>query len=192
MQVRDGFAHREEELVVVELALEEEGNRLVGGDGLVAALEEPLEAPLVVLVQLGDALVHAAEDAVVGRQHELRLLFERLERAGVPTHYLATLSEREMACRHLDIIKIEVIVRNIVAGSLAAGAYAYTTASAQQAPAPAPTDRPPTRADILRGEYGRYRANNDLLFYHLDVRVDPPDLLARHSQLLVLDQVALE
>src|SRR5258707_11113120 len=31
----------------------------------------------------------------------------------------------------------------------------------------------PARADILRGEYGRYRANNDLLFYHLDVRVDP-------------------
>jgi aminopeptidase N len=33
--------------------------------------------------------------------------------------------------------------------------------------------RPPARADILRGEYGRYRANNDLLFYHLDVRVYP-------------------
>ncbi|HSG01726.1 MAG TPA: M1 family metallopeptidase, partial [Vicinamibacterales bacterium] len=31
----------------------------------------------------------------------------------------------------------------------------------------------PTRADILRGEYGRYRANNDLLYYHLDIRVDP-------------------
>src|SRR5437870_745233 len=31
----------------------------------------------------------------------------------------------------------------------------------------------PTHADILRGEYGRYRANNDLLFYHLDIRVDP-------------------
>jgi aminopeptidase N len=36
-----------------------------------------------------------------------------------------------------------------------------------------PTQKPPTRADILRGEYGRYRANNDLLYYHLDVRVDP-------------------
>jgi len=36
-----------------------------------------------------------------------------------------------------------------------------------------PTQKPPTRADILRGEYGRYRANNDLLSYHLDVRVDP-------------------
>jgi aminopeptidase N len=31
----------------------------------------------------------------------------------------------------------------------------------------------PTEADILRGAYGPYRANNDLLYYHLDVRVDP-------------------
>ncbi|HEX8492147.1 MAG TPA: M1 family metallopeptidase [Pyrinomonadaceae bacterium] len=31
----------------------------------------------------------------------------------------------------------------------------------------------PARANLLRGEYGPYRANNDLLFYHLDVRVDP-------------------
>ena len=35
------------------------------------------------------------------------------------------------------------------------------------------TQRAPTRADVLRGEYGRYRANNDLLHYTLDVRVDP-------------------
>ena len=33
--------------------------------------------------------------------------------------------------------------------------------------------RAATRADILRGAYGPYRANNHLLFYHLDVRVDP-------------------
>ncbi|MGH7785123.1 MAG: M1 family metallopeptidase, partial [Candidatus Binatia bacterium] len=31
----------------------------------------------------------------------------------------------------------------------------------------------PTHADILRGEYGRYRANNDLLSYALDIRIDP-------------------
>lgn len=37
----------------------------------------------------------------------------------------------------------------------------------------AQTSETPDRADILRGEYGRYRANNDLLFYHLDIRVDP-------------------
>ncbi|OGL06349.1 MAG: phosphoribosylaminoimidazolesuccinocarboxamide synthase [Candidatus Rokubacteria bacterium RIFCSPLOWO2_02_FULL_71_18] len=46
-------------------------------------------------------------------------LFERLERVRVPTHYLGTLSDREMLCRKLEIIKIETIVRNIVAGSLA-------------------------------------------------------------------------
>src|SRR5436190_17624184 len=45
--------------------------------------------------------------------------------------------------------------------------------SAQTAgPAPAP-QAAPSRASILRGEYGRYRANNDLLYYHLDVKVDP-------------------
>ena len=36
-----------------------------------------------------------------------------------------------------------------------------------------PALRPPARLDILRGEYGRYRANNDLLSYRLDIRVDP-------------------
>ena len=31
----------------------------------------------------------------------------------------------------------------------------------------------PAHDDLLRGGYGPYRANNDLLYYHLDVRVDP-------------------
>src|SRR5215210_8127895 len=40
-------------------------------------------------------------------------------------------------------------------------------------PTPPATLRAPTRAEVLRGEYGRYRANNDLVYYDLDVRVDP-------------------
>ncbi len=58
---------------------------------------------------------------------------------------------------------------------LGAPLHAQTMAAPARAAAAAflPTERPPTRADILRGEYGRYRANNDLLFYDLDVRVDP-------------------
>jgi aminopeptidase N len=44
-----------------------------------------------------------------------------------------------------------------------------TAATAQARPAAAE----PTHADVLRGAYGPYRANNDLLFYHLDLRVDP-------------------
>src|SRR5215470_15166393 len=31
----------------------------------------------------------------------------------------------------------------------------------------------PSKANILRGEYSRYRANSDLLYYHLDIRVNP-------------------
>ena len=42
----------------------------------------------------------------------------------------------------------------------------------QRTPPPS-TLRAPSRTDILRGEYGRYRANNDLLYYDLDVRVNP-------------------
>jgi aminopeptidase N len=47
------------------------------------------------------------------------------------------------------------------------------TTGATAAPQTASPPKPPTHADILRGEYGRYRANNDLLFYDLDIRVDP-------------------
>ena len=67
-----------------------------------------------------------------------------------------------------------------LAASLADFLTAQTTppipvTNAQQAtPSQTPqTPSAPTRADILRGAYGQYRANNDLLFYHLDVRVDP-------------------
>jgi aminopeptidase N len=41
-------------------------------------------------------------------------------------------------------------------------------------PTPLPdTQKPPTPDDLLRGPNGPYRANNDLLDYHLDLRVDP-------------------
>ncbi len=38
---------------------------------------------------------------------------------GVPTHFVKVLSDREMLVKRLQIIRIEVVVRNIVAGSLA-------------------------------------------------------------------------
>ena len=69
-----------------------------------------------------------------------------------------------------------LIVATCVTCSLAAQATSpASTANGQQATPPQtpPTPSAPTRADILRGAYGQYRANNDLLFYHLDVRVDP-------------------
>ncbi len=54
-------------------------------------------------------------------------------------------------------------------------ASAQTTTEATTPPSQAPEPDPPTptHADILRGAYGPDRANNDLLYYHLDIRVDP-------------------
>jgi phosphoribosylaminoimidazole-succinocarboxamide synthase len=47
------------------------------------------------------------------------ILFELLEGGGIKTHFVKTLSPREMLCLKLKMIPIEVIVRNIAAGSLA-------------------------------------------------------------------------
>ena len=54
--------------------------------------------------------------------------------------------------------------------------FSLTALAAAQTPKPSqapPAPRPVTETDILRGAYGPYRANNDLLSYHLDIRVDP-------------------
>jgi aminopeptidase N len=72
-----------------------------------------------------------------------------------------------------------LLIATFVAGSRAAQTAPPASAANSQQAAPAQTPQTPqtpsapTRADILRGAYGQYRANNDLLFYHLDVRVDP-------------------
>ncbi|MEE9274316.1 MAG: phosphoribosylaminoimidazolesuccinocarboxamide synthase [bacterium] len=46
-------------------------------------------------------------------------LFERLAEEGVPNHFVKHLSEREMLVKRLEIVPVEVVVRNIVAGNLA-------------------------------------------------------------------------
>lgn len=47
------------------------------------------------------------------------LFFEEIEKAGILTHYVRLLSDRDMLVRRLDMIPLEVVVRNIAAGSLA-------------------------------------------------------------------------
>ena len=45
--------------------------------------------------------------------------FKLFKDNGIATHYLETLNEREMLVKKLDMIALEVIVRNVAAGSLA-------------------------------------------------------------------------
>ncbi|MFU0828301.1 MAG: Phosphoribosylaminoimidazole-succinocarboxamide synthase [Lachnoclostridium sp.] len=46
-------------------------------------------------------------------------LFRLLEKEGVPTHFIEELSDRETAVKKVEIIPLEVIVRNVSAGSFA-------------------------------------------------------------------------
>lgn len=45
-------------------------------------------------------------------------IFEFLQTEGIPTHYLKHLNDREMLVKRVEIIQVEVIVRNRAAGSL--------------------------------------------------------------------------
>lgn len=45
-------------------------------------------------------------------------LFRVLEEAGVTTHFIERLSDREMLTKRVTIVPIEVVVRNMIAGSL--------------------------------------------------------------------------
>lgn len=47
------------------------------------------------------------------------VFFRLLEEQGVATHFVRRLSDRDMLIRACEIVKIEVVVRNIIAGSLA-------------------------------------------------------------------------
>jgi phosphoribosylaminoimidazole-succinocarboxamide synthase len=47
------------------------------------------------------------------------IFFRMLEQNGIPTHFIDRLSEREMLVKKVTIVPLEVVVRNIAAGSLA-------------------------------------------------------------------------
>ena len=58
------------------------------------------------------------EKGVVNNKVSERL-FRLLEQAGVPTHFVERLSDRELLTKKVTIVPVEVVVRNVVAGSLA-------------------------------------------------------------------------
>ena len=47
------------------------------------------------------------------------ILFNELNRRGIATHCIETLNDRDQQCKKVRIVPLEVIVRNVVAGSMA-------------------------------------------------------------------------
>lgn len=46
------------------------------------------------------------------------IIFKEMAKAGIPTHYLETLNDRDQLCMKVEIIPLEVIIRNLIAGSM--------------------------------------------------------------------------
>ena len=57
-------------------------------------------------------------DKGVMNNHISSRIFQFLENEGVKTHFVETLNDREMLVKRLDVIPVEVVLRNIAAGSL--------------------------------------------------------------------------
>ena len=47
-----------------------------------------------------------------------KILFEKITEKGIPNHYLSMPTHKAMCCKEVKIIPIEVVVRNIAAGSI--------------------------------------------------------------------------
>ena len=84
------------------------------------------EDPNLVIVSYKDdatAFNGAKKGTIVGKgvvnNRMSNYLMEKLAAEGVPTHYVKELNERETLVKKVSIVPLEVIVRNIAAGSLA-------------------------------------------------------------------------
>lgn len=58
------------------------------------------------------------EDKGVMNNRITSILFSHLAKAGIPTHFVKQLNDRDMLCKKVHIIPLEVIVRNVAAGSM--------------------------------------------------------------------------
>lgn len=59
------------------------------------------------------------EDKGILNNNITSMIFNLLEREGVKTHFIKQISDRDQLCKKVKIIPLEVIVRNVAAGSMA-------------------------------------------------------------------------
>lgn len=59
------------------------------------------------------------EDKGVLNNEITSMIFTMLNENGIKTHFIEKLSEREQLCKKVEIVPLEVIVRNVAAGSMA-------------------------------------------------------------------------
>jgi len=109
------FSNREITMEKSELLYEGKGKRLfkvVGDDTkLIAEFKDDLTA--------FNAQKRSQEEGKGALNNEIStIIFQELMKNGIETHFIEKLNDREMVVKKVDIIPIEVVVRNVATGSL--------------------------------------------------------------------------
>ena len=112
---------------ILKLIINERGLGVCCGsaNNAAEALEDlPSAKPDIVIVDYKDdatAFNGEKKGTIVGKgvinNRMTNYIFQVLEKEGVPTHYVEELSDRETAVKKVEIVPLEVIVRNVAAGS---------------------------------------------------------------------------
>ncbi len=83
------------------------------------------EDPNVIIMHYKDdaTAFNGIKKASIGKKGLLNnkittMIYKELIKRGIPTHYIETINEREQLCKKVTIFPLEVIVRNIIAGSM--------------------------------------------------------------------------
>ena len=84
------------------------------------------EDPNIIVMHYKDDATagNGAKHALFAHKGELNnkittIIYNRLIKAGIPTHYIKTLNDTDQLCKKVSIFPLEVIVRNTIAGSMA-------------------------------------------------------------------------
>ncbi len=83
------------------------------------------EDPNVIIMHYKDdaTAFNGIKKASIGKKGLLNnkittMIYKELIKRGIPTHYIETINDREQLCKKVTIFPLEVIVRNIIAGSM--------------------------------------------------------------------------
>ncbi len=94
-------------------------------EGKAKQIFETADPDLIIVHYKDDATAYnnlkkaTIEDKGVLNNRISSIIFEYLEKNGIKTHFVKQLDDRDQLCRRVKIFPLEVIVRNIIAGSMA-------------------------------------------------------------------------
>lgn len=94
-------------------------------DGKAKRIYETSDPDRVIMEFKDDATAfNGVKHAIIGDKGRINCaitvhVFDELAKRGVESHYISQLSDTDLLCHRVEIVPVEVVVRNVIAGSLA-------------------------------------------------------------------------